>query len=162
MIKRIHMYDLDGLAIDSLHRYKTKGGKIDLSYWCEHDHHDKIMQDSLMPMANHIQESIENPEIFVILATARACVIGDGNYKFINLYFSGANKFIHRLGPNDNRGGAEIKIKGMKRILGLKQFKGAKMHVYEDNANYLKDVCYAMRDFGFETVGHFNPSYQGH
>ena len=109
MIKRIHMYDLDGLAIDSLHRYKTKNGKIDLAYWRENDHREKIMQDSLMPMARHMQDSIENPEIYVIIATARACVIGDGNYDFLNMHFNGANKFIHRQGENDTRGGAELK-----------------------------------------------------
>jgi len=156
------MYDLDGLAIDSLHRYKTKNGKIDLSYWRENDHAEKIMQDSLMPMAKHIQDSIMNPSIYVIIATARACIAGDANYNFIDLHFKGFNKFIHRKGTNDNRGGAELKIKGMKQFLGLKQFQGAKFHVYEDNSDYLADVCYAMRDMGFPTVGHFNPSYQGH
>lgn len=161
MIKRIHMYDLDGLAINSLHRYKTKGKNIDLDYWRENDTPEKIAQDSLMPMAYHIQESIANPEIYVIIATARTCFENDANYDFLNLHFSGYNKFIHRE-IDDNRGGAEIKIKGMKRFLGLKQFKNAKFHVYEDNHKYLAAVCYAMRDFGFSTVGHFNPSYQGH
>jgi hypothetical protein len=156
------MYDLDGLAIDSLHRYKSKNGNIDLEYWRENDVPEKIMQDSLMPMAQHLKDSIADSSIYVIIATARACFENDANYDFLNLHFSGYNKFIHRQGVDDTRGGAEIKIKGMKRFLGLKQFRGAKFHVYEDNHKYLADVCYAMRDMGFSTVGHFNPSYQGH
>jgi len=163
MYKRIHMYDLDGLAIDSLHRYKVGAdGNIDLPFWIENDNRSNILKDTLLPMAQHITESINNPDIYVIIATARACERNDANYEFIFSKIGRPDKFIHRQGATDRRGGAEIKIKGMRRILGLKQFNGAKMHVYEDNSDYLRDVCHAMRDFGFSTVGHFNPSYQGH
>lgn len=162
MIKRIHMYDLDGLAIDSTHRYRTKNGHIDLAHWRENDTRKNILADSLLPMARHITESIANPCIYVIVATARACLLNDANYEFLYSRIGRPDKFIHRMGEKDTRGGAELKITGMKQFLGLQQFKGADFHVYEDNAKYMRDVCYAMRDMGFHTVGHFNPSYQGH
>ncbi len=154
MIKRIHMYDIDGLLVDSTHRYRTddSGKKIDLPFWRKNDIWSKILQDFIMPMAKHYKESLENPEIYVILATARACVVGDANYHFIQHQLGMPNKFIHRQGENDSRGGAELKINGMKQFLGLKQFKNADFHVYEDNHIYLRDVCYAMRDMGFITV----------
>lgn len=157
------MYDLDGLAINSMHRYKLGGdNKIDLEHWRKNETRSMILKDSLLPMAQHIKESIANPEIFVIIATARACMKNDANYEFIYSKIGRPDKFIHRQGANDARGGAEIKIKGMKLFLRQKRFSGAKMHIYEDNSDYLRDVCYAMRNFGFQTVGHFNPSYQGY
>ena len=162
MIKRINAYDLDGLAIDSTHRYRSKNGSIDLDFWVGHNTRQFIMRDELMPMAQHIKDSIANPEIFVVIATARACEKNDANYEFLYGQIGRPNRFIHREGINDERGGADIKILGMRKFLGLKQFSKMPIHIYEDNASYLEKWTHAMRDKGHPTVGHYNPSYQGH
>ena len=161
MIKRINIYDCDGILLDSLHRYKIgENGKIDLAHWRKYDKREYILKDKPSVLAEHYKKALANPEIFVIIATARACEYNDSNYEHIFSTLGRPNAFIHRQGANDNRGGAELKLDGILPILAHK--KGASVHVYEDNSDYLRDLCHAIRDAGFKTVGHFNPSHQGH
>lgn len=159
MIKRIHIYDLDGTVISSSHRYRTMPGenRIDLAYWRANDIPEKIAKDSLLPHAAQYKADLKNPEIYVIVATARACVPGDANYKFLAERLGMPNKFIHRLGVNDNRKGAKLKIDGVKPLLNLKQFKGAVIHFWEDNKDYLREVCDAIG-----AIPHYVPSTQGY
>ncbi len=159
--KRINIYDCDGILLDSLHRYKTKGNKIDLAHWRRNDTRENILKDSLGVLADHYKASIANPDIFVIIATARACEYNDANYEHIFSVLGKPDKFIHRQGANDARGGAELKLDGILPLFKKRFLEGAKIHVYEDNALYLRDMCLTLREYG-DTVGHFNPSFQGH
>lgn len=164
MIKRIHVYDCDGILLNSSHRYRTDetGMKIDLAYWIENNTYEKIMQDSDDVLADHYRESLKNPEIFVIIATSRACTENDSNYLAIAEKLGMPNKFVHRKGENDNRRAFDLKVSGIKPILNLKNMKNAVIHVYEDNYENLGKMTLAFRDFGYKSIGHFNPSYQGH
>ena len=122
-IKRIHVYDIDGTLISSSHRYRTAkcGTKIDLKYWRSKDNSDHIYKDSFLPHMAQYKEDLKNPEIYVILATARACKPGDANYKYIQRRMGMPDKFVHRLGVEDRRGGAQLKIQAIKPLLNLKQ-----------------------------------------
>lgn len=162
MKKRIHVYDCDGILLDSLPRYKTKGGKLDLDHWRENDTRENILKDKPSVLADHYKESLENPDIFVIIATARACEYNDANYEVIHGKLGKPDLFIHRQGVKDTRKGADLKIQGILPALMRKDLTEATIHVYEDNADYMKNMCYAFRDFGYKVIGHFNPSYQGH
>lgn len=149
MIKKIHIYDLDGTVIDSSHRYRTitdENGntKIDLAYWREHDTEEYISNDMLLPLAANYKRDLLDDTVCVIIATARACVKGDANYTFIERNLGLPNRFIHRRGINDTRKGATIKINGIKPLLNLKQFKNAIKVFFEDNIDYLINVSYAI------------------
>jgi hypothetical protein len=159
MIKKIHIYDIDGTLISSSHRYKTAecGNRIDLSHWRKHDNANHIYKDSALPHMAQYKQDLLNPEIYVILATARACTPGDANYKYIARRMGNPNKFVHRQGIEDTRGGAELKISAIKPLLNLRQFKGAAVHIWEDNKDYLAEmVCH------LKGIGHYVPSTQGH
>ena len=162
MYKRINLYDCDGILLDSLHRYQTRGANIDLDHWIKNDTRENILKDQPSVLADHYKESLANPEIFVIIATSRACHYNDANYEVIHNKLGKPDLFIHRMGQKDRRGGAELKIKGVLPFITRPELAKASIHVYEDNHNYLKDMCIAFRDYGFKTVGHYNPSYQGH
>ena len=157
MIKQISVYDMDGTVIDSSHRYKTQIGadgveRIDLQYWIDNEH--KTLGDSLLPMAKQFKDDMKNPEVFVIIATARIwCDLSKEFAAREGL----AGHVIARKDRNDNRGGAELKISGINKLLGLKQFKNAKIKVFEDNVNYLKTLCDR-----FDAIGVYVPSVQGH
>ena len=118
MIKKIAIFDMDGVLVDSSWRYrvsKVDNTKIDLQYW------------------------------------------RDNEKAFIDNKLGKPNAIIYRK-DNDNRGGAEMKIKGLKKLLSLKQFKDIKdITVFEDNAKYLKAIC----DY-FKCKGVYIPSNQGH
>jgi len=155
MIKEIHVYDMDGTIVDSLHRYRTMpcGTRIDLQYLL--DNEDKAMQDTLLPLASQYQEQLKNPEIYVIIATARVLNVPDHN--FIQTVLGSPDKIISRAGRTDHRSGTALKAPPLKQLFSLKQFKNAKKWFYEDNKTYLDNVSKIC-----DMTPIFVPSQQGH
>jgi len=141
MIKEIHIYDMDGTIVDSSHRYRInpETGKIDLQYWLDNCTPDMIAKDSLLPLADQYKKHCANPEIYVIIATAR--VIEAADYNFIVQNLGLPNKIVSRDGRNDTRKGAHMKIAGLRFLKNLKQFKNAACTFYEDNLEYLHPVA---------------------
>lgn len=164
MIKKIKVYDLDGTLIDSSHRYRTDetGKRIDLEFWIANDTHEKIFQDKFLILKKWLEHDLQRDDTFVIFATARACIEGDSTYQFLQHHNIMPDKFIHRQGREDKRGGAELKIQAIKPLLNLKPFKNATIHIFEDNINYLKTMVDAFYNSGKKVVGHYIPSKQGH
>lgn len=154
MIKQIKIYDMDGTIVDSTHRYRTMpcGTKIDLEYWRQNE--NRAYSDKLLPLAVQYQNDLANPEIYVIIATAR--IIRDEDMRFIKDKLGMPNYIISRK-ENDSRSGGLLKIMGLKKFFNLKNFRDAKAVFFEDNASYLKTVC----DF-FNIEGVYIPSKQGH
>jgi hypothetical protein len=154
MIKMIKIYDMDGTIVDSTHRYKTLdcGTKIDLQYWRDNEY--RAYNDSLLPLAEQYKQDIQNPECYVIIATAR--IIRDEDMRFIQDKLGMPNHIISRK-DNDSRSGGLLKVLGLKKFFNLKNFKQAKAVFFEDNVLYLKTVC----DY-FNIEGVYIPSKQGH
>lgn len=154
MIKEIKIYDMDGTIVDSTHRYKTLdcGTKIDLQYWRDNEY--RAYNDSLLPLAEQYKKDIQNPECYVIIATAR--IIRNEDMRFIKDKLGMPDYIISRK-ENDSRSGGLLKILGLKKFFNLKNFKQAKAVFYEDNVSYLKAVC----DY-FKIEGIYIPSNQGH
>ena len=162
MIKEIKIYDMDGTIVDSSHRYETEkdrygNTRINLAHWRSKDHAKHIWGDTLLPLAAQYKADLLNPEIYVIIATARACAKGDANYNYIAYHLGVPNKFVHRMGAGDNRGGANLKIDAIKPLLNLKPFKNAMVTVFEDNIDYLIKMCHALN-----AAPVFVPSNQGY
>ena len=156
MIKRIHIYDMDGTLVDSSHRYRTMpcGTRIDLQYWI--DNECLTMGDSLLPQVDAFRAQVESNEDYVIIATAR--IWCDLSEQFALENDLNPQIVFARRDRHDTRGGADLKIQGVRKLLNLKQFQGVEeIHVYEDNVSYLKTIC-----DHFDAVGHYFPSKQGH
>lgn len=155
MIKKIHIYDMDGTIVCSLHRFRTlDNGKIDLQYWIDNCTPEKIAQDSLLPLAEQYKSDLADPNTYVVIATAR--VLEDADMAFIRNRLGEPNYIISRQGRKDSRRGADMKTAGIKRLLNLRQFRNAEIHFWEDNPDYLSGVCAATG-----AVPHFVPSAQG-
>ena len=139
MIKEIHVYDMDGCIVDSSHRYRTMpcGERIDLQYWLDNEY--RAMEDTLLPLAKQFQAQLDNPEIYVIIATAR--VLNAPDWEFIKTVLGMPNKVISRRDRNDWRSGFELKARPLKSLFSLQQFKNAKKWFYEDNVDYLYPVA---------------------
>lgn len=155
-IKKIAIFDMDGVLVDSSWRYRVSKDdptKIDLKFW--RDNEKGAYFDELLPMAKEYQEMLKDPETFVIIATART--MNTASWAFIDNKLGKPDYMIFR-SDDDNRGGADMKIAGLKKILSLKQFKGVKdITMFEDNIKYLEKICRA-----FNCKGVFIPSNQGH
>ena len=157
MIKKVKIFDMDGTTVCSLHRYKTliddKGiEKIDLDYWRANEY--RAMDDSLLPLSKQYQRDIQDKEIYTIIATAR--ILRAADMQFINEILGKPDHIISRK-EGSNISGGLLKINGLKRFFNLKNFKNAAWTFYEDNFDYLRQVC----SF-FQINGVYVPSKQGH
>jgi hydroxymethylpyrimidine pyrophosphatase-like HAD family hydrolase len=83
-MKKIYVFDLDGTTINSNHRVKPcldAEGNLNLQkYIDEACTEEKIMQDSLLPLATYMQNLIASGETVIIL-TARHC--NNSDYVFL-------------------------------------------------------------------------------
>lgn len=156
-ISRIAIYDMDGTIVDSLHRYRTitvdNKERIDLDYWLANEY--RAMEDTLLPLADQYQQDLNDPNTYVIIATAR--ILRKPDYRFITEILGMPDYIVSRRGDSDNRSGKELKIKGLQRFFNLKNFRNAVAVFYEDNMDYLKAVC-----DHFNITGVYVPSKQGH
>lgn len=156
MIKHVHIFDCDGVLMDSTHRYRTMscGTRIDLEHWIKNCTPEQIWRDEPLPTAELYRRLLEAAGHYVIIATARVCQQAD----FDSIYFKlgKPDKFIHRK-AGDHQSGITLKLNPIKRLLNLKQFKNAAITMYEDNQAYLNGVADVL---GARKV--FIPSQQGH
>mgnify|MGYP001820745313 FL=1 len=77
------VFDLDGTVICSEHRKATlPDGSLDLDHWIENNTPEKILADSLLPMAKMMQNSWKRGDT-VIICTAR--VLQDSDFYFFML-----------------------------------------------------------------------------
>jgi hypothetical protein len=115
----------------------------------------RVMEDSLLPLANFYRSTLADNSIYTIIATARIwCELTE---EFVREHLGYPNKVVGRIDRDDTRGGAELKIQAIRPLLNLKQFQDVEIHVFEDNATYLKKICDS-----FNAIGHYYPSVQGH
>ena len=155
MIETLHIFDFDGCLVDSSHRYKLgDNGKIDLQHWIANE--CRTLDDKVLPLMDYFKALTESEKDYPLIATARIwCNLS----KIFTSDLGLSPTVIARRDRTDTRGGAALKILGVKRLLNLKQFKNVKhIHVYEDNKSYLQDICAAFEN----TIPHFIPSNQGH
>ena len=77
----LYIFDLDGTVIDSSHRQNTlPDGSLDLAHWVENNTVDKILADSLLPLAEKMR-SVRAVKDTVAVITAR--VIQDADLAFL-------------------------------------------------------------------------------
>jgi hypothetical protein len=129
MITKIHVYDLDGVLVDTAHRYRNKSdGSIDLDYWLNNRH--RIGDDSLLPLADQFIDDCNSAEIYTILCTARVKHIDD--VTFIRNRLAYPNKLLMRPIGN-NEPDATLKYRQLRKLFNLRQFAKLPRVLFEDN-----------------------------
>jgi len=160
MYKEIHIYDIDGTLVDSTHRYKTVAKSdgslaIDFPFWVANRH--KAGNDILLPLAAQYQAQNSDPEIFTVLATARAMVLEEFNHVKNVLTLP---DFMICRAHGDNQSGTSLKIDGLDMMQAAYPFLAdLPMFFYEDNTDYLTAVVNA---FSPLCTGIYVPSKQGY
>lgn len=154
MIKRIHVYDLDGVLVDSSHRYRnTEDGVIDLDYWFANRTAEKIAKDKLLPLSKQYRTDCLNPECYVILCTSRAEHKHD--IRFILSRLGKPNKLIMRPAGN-TEADSKLKRKQLNRLFNLRQFQKLPRKLWEDNQRNIA-ALQSLFDYTF-----YISSKQGH
>lgn len=155
-INKIAIFDMDGVLVDSSWRYRVLpcGDKIDLEFWRKHEH--ACYFDELLPMAQEYQKMLNDPSVYVIIATART--MNPPAWAFLQDKLGVPDYIIYREDANEEIGGAELKIRGLSKLFRLKQFAAVSdVTMFEDNIKYLKKIC-----DHFNWKGVYIPSNQGH
>ena len=79
LIMTFYIFDLDGTIVNSSHRAATlPDGSIDLAHWRENSTPEKIMRDSLLPLADTWRRVQQKHR--VIVCTARVIQQADRNF----------------------------------------------------------------------------------
>jgi len=141
-IRQIHVFDLDGVLVDSSHRYRNKSdGTLDIEYWLKNRTPEKIAQDKLLPTSRQYVSSLVNDDIYTIICTSRTDSGHDRN--FIEDRLGYPDLLLMRCSnPIDYSPDTVLKRRALQRILNLKQFQNIPCTLWEDN---LKNIE-ALRD----------------
>ena len=127
------IFDLDGTVIDSTHRQATKAdGSLDLDHWFENNTVDKIMADSLLPLADSMRDLMAAGHKIVV-CTARAIQPADKLFLAINRLAYDA--LLHReIGNMESD--ASLKIRLIEEYFigqGFDSAADAKAIMFDDN-----------------------------
>ncbi len=154
MKTKLHIYDIDGVLVDSSHRYRNKpDGTIDLEYWLANCTRENIRRDKLLPMAAQYKADCADPTIYAILCTSRAYHQYD--IDFIADYLGLPDKLIMR--PVGNfEPDAVLKRRVLVPLFNLRQFRNCVRRFWDDNIKNLD----SLRPYGVECI--HVPSNQGH
>ncbi len=145
MFKKIHVYDCDGVLVNTSHRYRNlSNGTIDLPYWFANRTQANIAKDSLLPLAVQYLSDCFNPEIYTILCTSRAYHAWDVEY-IVNRLGNPDKLLMRPVGNMEDD--AVLKRRQLQRLFNLRQFKKLPKRFWEDNA---KNIV-ACRDLFNET-----------
>ena len=155
MFKRIHVYDLDGVLVDTAHRYRNKpDGSIDLAYWLANRTREKMAQDKMLPLAKQFRADCFNPHTYTVICTARQSHPLD--LAFIAGHLGIPDNVIMRPVGN-NEADCTLKRKQLNQLFALRQFNHLPKKFWEDN---LKNIN-SCRDL-FDAVFHVDSRICNH
>jgi len=143
------IFDLDGTVIDSSHRANIlPDGSLDLADWIENNRPEKILRDSLLPMAKLWRGFIAGGATIAI-CTARYMQDADFQFLRVNGLFSHFT-FSRPLGCLDADAGLKVQQLGdwMKR----EQIESAVM--YDDNASVREAVSSSLPIVCIDPIGY--------
>jgi hypothetical protein len=150
MLNEIHVFDCDGVLVDSSHRYRTlPSGTIDLPHWIENNTPDKVARDTLRSHYGTYATSLKNSSIYTIIATARQCIKHDFDY--FRSVIGWPNKLIYRQ-YGDTRSDWKIKLAGLRQLLGLRQFRTCPVTVWEDNSITIRELARRFPDWTYNYI----------
>ena len=145
----LYIFDLDGTVIDSSHRQNTlPDGSLDLANWIENNTPDKILADSLLPLADKMR-SVRSVKDTVAVITAR--VIGDADLAFMS---RNGLKFDHLFSRAEGNNSPDDLLK-KRAILKLARKLQKSMAWMRKNTVFFDDnlaVLDMMQSMGIKTI----------
>jgi hypothetical protein len=133
------IFDLDHTVIDSSHRQATLPcGALDLAHWRENCTREKIMLDTLLPLADTMRRYYNEGKHRIIVCTAR--IVTEHDMEFLETHGLDYHHFISR-GETDMRGDAEYKVARLTeyaKTQGFSSLADMRAIMYDDNLKVIK------------------------
>ena len=160
---RLIVFDIDGVLLDSSHRYRTivnENGqeKIDLNHWRKNERHCK--KDKPLELAEKYKKLLKQKNAFVIIATSR--IIKTKDYRTIKVKLGLPHAIVSR--NNNAQKGGQLKLNGILSVMDKANlYNIKKIDIFEDNIEYLKTIADGLKNtLNIETNAHYIISNQGH
>lgn len=163
-VKKVILWDLDRTVINSDHRVLpcyTENGDLDLvKYSREACTHEKIMNDSLLPLVEYMRHSLNQPDTVNIIVTARLMrksdyvflrkqgLRGRGKNNVMALSRDTLHKHFKHEDVNSIYYSSDSKYKTKYFELVKAMYPNAEFTMYDDH----KGVLEAAARFGFKTM----------
>jgi phosphoglycolate phosphatase-like HAD superfamily hydrolase len=131
------IFDLDGTVIDSTHRQATKAdGSLDLDHWFANNTQEKILADSLLPLAETMR-ALAAIGHRIVICTARAIQPADKLFLAINRLPYDALLY-REMGNTESD--ASLKVRLLETYFigeGLNNAAQAKAIMFDDNLSVI-------------------------
>ncbi len=138
MLRKITVYDLDGVLVDTSHRYRNlPDGTIDLAYWLENRTEENIAEDKILPLARQYQDDCLDPFTYCIICTSRMYHVLD--IEFIVGILGAPDKLLMRPENNMEADGV-LKRRQLQRLFNLRQFQWLPRFLWEDNPRNIDEL----------------------
>lgn len=159
---RLCVFDIDGVLLDSTHRYRTiqtpDGERLDLNHWRKNERHCK--KDKPLELAAEYKKLLKRKNTFVIIATSR--IIKAKDYRVIKVKLGLPHAIVSR--NNNAQKGGLLKLQGVLAVMNKANLHNIKkIDIYEDNIEYLKVIADGLKNaLNVQPEAHYIVSRQGH
>lgn len=159
---RLVIFDIDGVLLDSTHRYRTiqtpNGERLDLNHWRKNEKHCK--KDKPLELAEKYKKLLNQKNAFVIIATSR--IIKSKDYRAIKVKLGLPHAIVSR--NNNAQKGGQLKLNGILSVMDKANlYNIKKIDIFEDNIDYLKTIADGLKNaLNIQPNAHYVVSDQGH
>ena len=148
-MKKAVIFDLDGTVIDSSHRANIlPDGSLDLADWIENNRPEKILKDTLLPMAAMWRGFMQGG---ANIAVCTARFMQEADYQFLRIHGLFANVIFSRpAGCKDADAGLKLEQLGG----WLRDEKIESATFYDDNASVREAISSSLPIVCIDPVGY--------
>jgi hypothetical protein len=154
VIKRIHVYDVDGVLLDSAHRHRFIGGELDVDHYFRNCIPELLARDAVLPLAKQYISDCNNSEIYTILCSVRSpepkhinsITEKIGKPNLMLLVGEAQPDKLGNLKPSD-----QLKFNRLLCLFNLRQFNRLPRFFWEDSKRNLK-TCAKLFTRSFHVV----------
>lgn len=138
MFKRIHVYDVDGILLDSSHRHNYfPDGSLDFANYFANCTPEILARDKVLPLAKQYRADCINPHIYTVICSVRS-------HELIHI-----NSLDNKIGLPDLlllcgekrppcTPGHLLKLRRLQRLFNLRQFAKLPKYFWEDSAQNIE------------------------
>lgn len=152
MYKRMHVYDIDGVLLDSNHRHNyLPDGSLDFHDYFRNSIPEVMAKDIVLPLAKQYRADCQNPEIFTVICSVRSHEAKHVNSIADKLGLPDMLLLVGERRPPCTAGHL-LKLRRLQRLFNLREFQNLPRYFWEDSqrnieaTKHLFTKCFLLTD----------------